>query len=131
VANLPNYWYDLINRRLPQVRKALMNAGWNKSAFFWYHDSHWQNNSGRSPEILKYLQYKTPINKTNYGGDITDLEQEDLSKLDYLWSWRQLLNGVNNHHSVAGNHDDCNSSKGNGQWWSLSDVYAYLLGPEA
>ena len=108
-----------------------MNAGWNKSAFFWYHDSHWQNNSGRSPEILKYLQYKTPINKTNYGGDITDLEQEDLSKLDYLWSWRQLLNGVNNHHSVAGNHDDCNSSKGNGQWWSLSDVYAYLLGPEA
>ena len=75
---MPNYWYDLINRRLPQVRKALMNAGWNKSAFFWYHDSHWQNNSGRSPEILKYLQYKTPINKTNYGGDITDLEQEDL-----------------------------------------------------
>jgi len=46
---LPYYWLNLFNKRIPCVRKALMNAGWNKSSFLWYHDSHWQNNSRRSP----------------------------------------------------------------------------------
>ena len=128
--SLPNYWLNLFNKRIPCVRKALMNAGWNKSSFLWYHDSHWQGNSRRSPQLLTHLNKKVPINKTNYGGDITLDELKELEKLDYLWDWRTMIRNIPNHHSVPGNHDDCNETESNGQWWSLQDVYAYLLGPE-
>jgi len=41
-----------------------------------------------------------------------------------------MIRDIPNHHSVPGNHDDCIGTEANGQWWSLQDVYAYLLGPE-
>ena len=127
---LPNYWLNLFNKRIPCVRKALMNAGWNKSSFLWYHDSHWQSNSRRSPQLLKYLGKKVPINKTNFGGDITEFETKELEKLDYLWDWRTMIRDIPNHHSVPGNHDDCNAEEADGIWWSQKDIYSYLIGPE-
>jgi hypothetical protein len=59
-----------------------------------------------------------PINKTNFGGDITLDELKELEKLDYLWDWRTMIRDIPNHHSVPGNHDDCNAEEADGIWWS-------------
>lgn len=124
---LPNYWINLCNKRIPLVRQALMAAGWHKSSFLWYSDAHWQSNSFRSPQLLKYLTKKTPINKTNFCGDITMYEDDELDKLSYLWNWRTAIRDVPNHHSVAGNHDDGNAPNGR---YNLESIYSYLMGPE-
>lgn len=130
-GSLPDYWKTHIDARIVDIRAALESAGWNKSAFLWYHDAHWTYSYQRSPEILKYLYKNTPINKTNFGGDICDYESVDHENMLYLWDWRKAIRDLPNHHSVVGNHDDGNGSN------NVSDgslpagyIYSWLLAAE-
>lgn len=130
-GSLPDYWKTHIDARIVDIRAALESAGWNKSAFLWYHDAHWTYSYQRSPEILKYLCKNTPINKTNFGGDICDAESVDRNNMLYLWDWRKAIRDLPNHHSVVGNHDDGNGSN------NVSDgslptgyIYSWLLAAE-
>lgn len=130
-GSLPDYWKTHIDERIIDIRAALESAGWNKSAFLWYHDAHWTYSYQRSPEILKYLYKNTPINKTNFGGDICGTESENRENMLYLWDWRKAIRDLPNHHSVVGNHDDGNGTN------NVSDgsfptgyTYSWLLAAE-
>ncbi len=80
-----------------------------------------------APKLLQYLYKRTPINQTNYGGDIVSAESTDADTMAYLWDWREQLKGLPNHHSVIGNHDDGNATN---HLFSKEYIYAYLLAPE-
>ena len=107
------------------------SAGRNKSSFFFYSDAHWSNDNTYTaklaPTLLKYLYKNTPINKTNYGGDIVSAESTDTDIMAYLWDWRAQLRDLPNHHSVIGNHDDGNHTD---RLLSKEYIYSYLLAPE-
>ena len=108
----------------------MSEVGRNKSAFFFYSDAHWTDNAKKSPMLLKYLYKNTPINKTNFGGDIVATESYDYSTMSYLFdSWRIAIRDLPNHHSVPGNHDDRNES-GHDHEFTLENVYSFLLAPE-
>lgn len=128
---LPDYWKTHIDAQIVNIRTVLESAAWNKSAFFWYNDAHWTYSNQKSPAILKYLYKHTPINKTNFGGDICGTESENRENMLYLWDWRKAIRDLPNHHSVVGNHDDGNGTN------NVSDgsfptgyTYSWLLAPE-
>ena len=128
---IPDYWQAHLDRRVEDIRRAMEAAGRNKSSFFFYSDAHWSNETTytakMAPALLKYLHKKTPINKTNYGGDIVSAESTDTDVMAYLWDWREQLRDLPNHHSVIGNHDDGNSTD---RLLSKEYIYSYLLAPE-
>lgn len=127
---VPSYWQAHIDEKITLIREAMLTAGANKSAFFFYSDSHWSNDTTytakKAPILLKHLCKNTPINKVNFGGDIVSAEAEDADTMAYLWDWRSQLHGLN-HHSVPGNHDDGNTTN---NLFSEQYVYGYLQAPE-
>ena len=130
-GSIPDYWHTHLDERVEDIRRAMESAGRNKSAFFFYSDAHWSNETTYTaklaPALLKYLHAKTPINKTNYGGDIVSAESSDTDTMAYLWDWREQLRDLPNHHSVIGNHDDGNTTN---NLFSTEYIYAYLFAPE-
>lgn len=105
-SGLPAYWLNELSSKADTITQAMETAGRNKSAFLWYTDAHWQNNSQMSPYLLEYLCKNTPMNKVNFGGDIicdpTEFTHDNIS---YAYEWRKLIADLPNHHSVLGNHD--------------------------
>lgn len=130
-VTVPSYWQSHLAEKVALIRQAVLTAGFNKSAFFFYTDSHWSNDTTytakMAPALLKYLYKNAPIRKTNYGGDIVSAEAADAETMAYLWDWRSQLYGLDNHHSVPGNHDDGNATN---NLFSAHYVYGYLLAPE-
>lgn len=129
--SVPEYWQVELDNGVEAIRKAAETAGRNKSAFLWYTDAHWNNNSQMSPVLLKYLYGHTPINKVAFGGDIVNNEPtaetiDDRTIMAYLWEWRGAVHGLN-HHSVVGNHDDGNTTN---NIFPDNYIYAYLLASE-
>lgn len=104
---IPAYWETELQAGVDAINSALESAGRNKSAFLWYHDAHWTNNSKMSPKLMKYLCKRTAMNKVNFGGDIVSTETAN-SREDwaYIYDWRDAVKDLPNHHSVRGNHDD-------------------------
>lgn len=128
---IPDYWQTHLHSRVIDIRKAMSDAGRNKSSFLWYTDSHWTANYKQSPNLLKYLYKNTPINKVNFGGDIVQDEPtndgvDDTIEMSYIYEWRRAVHSLN-HHSVVGNHDD--GSVVNNRF-SEDFVYSFLLAPE-
>jgi len=123
---IPSYWQTHLNERIQAIRAAMTAAGWEKSAFLWYHDVHWTYGYKRAPMLLKHLYQHTPINKTIFGGDVVDNEGDDTT-MSYLWDWRNAVRDLPRHHSVPGNHDDGNSTDNR---WDDPYIYAYLLAAE-
>ena len=133
IGDIPEYWQAHLNERVEAIRRAMESAGRNKSSFFFYSDAHWANEntytSKIAPTLLKYLHKKTPINKTNFGGDIVFGEgSSNTDTMEYLWDWREQLRDLPNHHSVIGNHDDGHGT--NDRILSKEYIYSYLLAPE-
>lgn len=129
--SVPEYWQAELDNGVEAIRKAAETAGRNKSAFLWYTDAHWNNNSQMSPTLLKYLYEHTPINKVIFGGDIVNNEPtaetiDDRTIMAYLWEWRHAIRGLN-HHSVIGNHDDGSTTN---NIFPENYIYAYLLASE-
>ena len=131
IESIPSYWQAHLDGRVEDIRRAMETAGRNKSSFFFYSDAHWSNETEYTaklaPKLLKYLYKKTPINKTNFGGDIVSDESTDTNVMAYLWNWREQLRDLPNHHSVVGNHDDGNHTD---KLLSKEYIYAYLFAPE-
>lgn len=124
---IPQYWKEHLDDRVSQIRSALGEAGWNKSAFLWYTDVHWSYGYQKAPMLLKYLYEHTPINKVAFGGDIVAKEGDDNETMSYLWEWRYQIRDLPNHHSVPGNHDDGNDVDNR---FDDEYIYAYLLAAE-
>ena len=124
---IPSYWLEELQKGAQEINTALMEVGWNKSAFLFYTDSHWNYNSQQSPLLLKYLYDHTGINRTIFGGDIVTNEGSDYETMSYLWDWRNKIRQLPNHHSVVGNHDDGNTTN---HLFDEDYVYGYLLAPE-
>ena len=129
--SIPSYWTTALETGAQEINTALCNAGRNKSAFLFYSDAHWSNEmtytSKMAPKLLKYLYKHTPINQTNFGGDIVSAEGTDNETMSYLWDWREQVRDLPNHHSVIGNHDDGNTTD---RLFTKEYIYAYLLAPE-
>lgn len=125
-VTVPSYWLTHLENRAADIREAMGKAGWDKSAFLFYSDAHWNYNYGSSPAILHWLDQHTNVNKVFFGGDVVQLESDDAVEMSYLWTWRTALHGLD-HHSVPGNHDDGNSPADR---WSEAYVYSFLLAAE-
>lgn len=129
---IPFYWRSELLSKTQQINSTLKDCSDNSCSFFFYSDSHWNNNSQKSPLLLKYLNEHTAINKTNFGGDIVNDEgdiytEEGLQTMSYLWEWREMVSDIPNHHSVVGNHDDGNATN---NLFPDDYIYSYLLEPE-
>ena len=125
---LPDYWQEHVDAQIPQIRTAMVEAGYDKSAFLFWNDAHWTYAHHSAPALLKYLYKHTPINKTIFGGDIIDGEGEgQATDMEYLWDWRDMLRDLPNHHSVPGNHDDGETVDNR---FDDAYIYAYLLAAE-
>lgn len=120
---IPDYWKDELDEGAEAINTALAAAGANKSAFLFYTDTHWNNNSQMSPNLLKYLYEHTGMTKTFFGGDIVDNECTDNDKTSYIWDWRCKIKGLPNHHSVVGENDYGNTT-------TEKNIYSYLFAAE-
>lgn len=127
IDGVPDYWQTALDEGVEAINTALCEAGYNKSAFLFYTDSHWNYGAQMSPALLKYLYRHTGMTKTFFGGDIVNDEASDYDTMEYLWDWRNQLKDLPNHHSVPGNHDDGNSTN---NLFSEQYVYGYLLAAE-
>lgn len=125
--DVPKYWQLALDAGVKMINAAMLDAGHHKSAFLFYTDAHWNYNSQKSPNLLKYLYQHTGMNKTFFGGDIVLNESANEDAMAYLWQWREQLKGLPNHHSVVGNHDDGNTTN---NLFSEEYVYGYLLAAE-
>ena len=130
---VPVYWREHLATKAIQINNQLGNTSENHCSFFWYNDSHWNNNSKKSPYILRYLNRHTDIDKTNYGGDIVNNEgdvstEQGLKEMEYLRQWREMLIGIPNHHSIIGNHDDGNKTN---NLFPDEFIYSFLFEDEA
>ncbi len=125
--DIPAYWQSALDTGVKEINSAMLEAGYNKSAFLFYTDAHWNYNCKMSPSLLKYLYQHTGMNKTFFGGDIVLNESVGEDAMAYLWEWREQLKGLPNHHSVVGNHDDGNTTN---NLFSEQYVYGYLLSAE-
>lgn len=126
-VEVPTYWQAAVDEGSEAINTALTKAGYNKSAFLFYSDAHWNYGSQMSPTLLKYLYRHTGMNKTFFGGDIVNNEADDYDTMAYLWDWRNQLKDLPNHHSVVGNHDDGNTTN---NLFDEKYVYGYLLAAE-
>lgn len=126
-TDVPEYWEEHLATKTSEIYDAMSSAGWNKSAFLWYHDTHWTYSWQMSPLVLRYLSENTPINKTIFGGDIVDAESDDPNEMLYLHQWRSMIRELPNHHSVPGNHDDGNNPDNR---FSDEYIYGFLLAAE-
>ena len=124
---IPAYWKDALDEGVESINTALADAGYNKSAFLFYSDAHFDYGSQMAPKLLKYLYNHTGMTKTFFGGDIVNSEAADYEVMEYLWEWRNMLKDLPNHHSVVGNHDDGNATN---NLFSEQYVYSYLLASE-
>ena len=127
---VPEYWLNELEMKADVIQQAMETAGKNKSAFLWYTDAHWANgNSKMSPLLLKYLHQNTSMNKVNFGGDIVgDPSSFTHNHIKYVYEWRKAIEGLPNHHSVIGNHD--NYHKGRNDSDVANMVYSFLLASE-
>lgn len=125
VSDIPEYWRSELESGINDIRSAMIEAGWNKSAFLWYNDAHWTANYQQSPKLLRYLYKHTAINRINFGGDIVESEAASTDSMEYLYDWREAIRDLP-HHSVVGNHDD----SVNDDRWTDEEVYAFLLAAE-
>lgn len=126
-SSVPDYWLEALEEGAQAINTAMLSAGYNKSAFLFYSDSHWDYGSQISPILLKYLYRNTGMTKTIFGGDIVNSEATDYDTMKYLWEWRNMLKDLPNHHSVVGNHDDGNATN---NLFSEQYIYGYLLAAE-
>ncbi len=127
---VPSYWTENLTAAVESTRRAMEFAGRNKSAFFFYTDSHYKPETGSgtiSPVLLKYLHRNTPINKTVYGGDLVIQEADSIADMPYLYERMAAIRGLPNHHSVHGNHDDGNDVDNR---YTSAEVYSFLMAPE-
>lgn len=124
---IPEYWQPALDEGVKAINTALCEAGYNKSAFLFYSDAHWNYGSQRSPSLLKYLYRHTGMTKTFFGGDVVNDESYEYDPMEYLWDWRNQLKDLPNHHSVVGNHDDAGATS---VQFTEQYVYGYLLAAE-
>lgn len=124
---IPAYWQSALDEGVEAINTALCEAGYNKSAFLFYSDAHWNYGSRRSPSLLKYLCRHTGMTKTFFGGDVVNDESYEYDPMEYLWDWRYQLKDLPNHHSVVGNHDDAGATS---VQFTEQYVYGYLLAAE-
>ncbi len=128
---LPDYWLEPLNAGAKSIREAVQRAGFNRSSFLFYTDTHWNNSERVSPKLLTYLYQHTPLNKVIFGGDIVNSEpdpqeMEESDVMEYLWQWRSEIRDLK-HYSVVGNHDDGEDTN---NLFSYEYVYTYLFAPE-
>lgn len=125
-GSVPSYWLNELNSKVDTIQQAMEAAGRNKSAFLWYTDAHWPTNSGVSPALLDYLYRHTPMAKVNFGGDIVgDPTSFTRENIEYVYTWRQMISGLPNHHSIPGNHDLNHNTT------DVRDMaYTFLIAPE-
>lgn len=124
-GEIPSYWKTALDEGVKSINVAMSKAGYNKAAFLFYSDSHWDCSSKMSPMLLKYLHSHTGMTKTIFGGDIVHTAAADYDTMAYLWDWRKQLEDLPNHHSVAGNHDGLGHSSFTEQY-----LYSYLFAAE-
>lgn len=123
---VPEHWQSALDTGAKAINTAMQAAGYNKSAFLFYSDAHWNYGSQMSPTLLRYLHRHTGMVRTFFGGDIVNAEGTDYDTMAYLWDWRSQLKELPNHHSVVGNHDDGNPTT----IFDVKYVYSYLLAAE-
>lgn len=125
-SDIPKYWLEELETKVEAIQLAMETAGRNKSAFLWYTDAHWVNNAKMSPVLLKYLEENTPMNKTNFGGDIVgDPATFTHENIEYVYDWRKRIVDLSNHHSVTGNHDLNHRTTD-----VINMAYSFLIAPE-
>lgn len=129
-SGVPAYWLEHLDEKADLIQQAMEKAGKNKSSFLWYTDAHWNvDNSKLSPVLLTYLYENTPINKTNFGGDIGTYLAATRDKMKHLYlEWRKAIKYLPNHHSVIGNHDNLTSDAVDYEGDEFT--YSYLIAPE-
>ena len=129
-SGVPDYWLEHLDEKADLIQQAMEKAGKNKSSFLWYTDAHWNvDNSKLSPVLLAYLYENTPMNKTNFGGDIGTYLAATRDKMKHLYlEWRKAIKYLPNHHSVIGNHDNLTSDAVDYEGDEFT--YSYLIAPE-
>ncbi|MDR0914210.1 MAG: hypothetical protein LBM65_03495 [Oscillospiraceae bacterium] len=125
---VPYYWRLNLTKAADDINTAMENSGQVKSSFLFYTDSHYDSGAKMAPTLLKWLSQSTGINKTFFGGDIVQTESDNPEDMSYLWDWRKDLEGLPNHYSVVGNHDDGNEVNNR---FSEEYIYSFLQAPEA
>ena len=102
---VPDYWRDVLSKKIKQIRQQMVSASSNSFAFLWITDTHWSSNDKNSPALVKAVMDNTNVPYMVHGGDlITQGEKLDMidSAVDSLKALKQPGYALP---VVLGNHD--------------------------
>lgn len=105
-ALIPSYYTAHIEQKAQQIRSNMMDVGQNGETFIFITDTHWESNTGNSPELVRYLLHNLNIKVILNGGDfINQGERAPMAKAmqtavsSYLFRDTVMLCAFGNHDS--------------------------------
>lgn len=111
VSDVPDYYFKIhyLDNRVKAINDAIDECTVDCDAFFWITDMHWEPNlnTRKSPLLIKYLEYKTGIDKVLNGGDTGNSQVICKNAITQL---KDAI-GSNKVYSVTGNHEINDASR--------------------
>lgn len=111
ISDIPDYYFDnhYLDDRIEAINEAISECSNGCETFFWITDIHWEPdlNTRKSPLLIKYIAFKTGIDKILNGGDTGNSQVICKNAITQL---RDAI-GSNNVYSVTGNHEINDASR--------------------
>ena len=124
---VPQYWKTTLASKVAEIqaREALTDAGGD--SFVFITDTHWNQNTKKSPALIKNILKNTHINKIIFGGDVLTLHETKAAALEVGRNFFKYFNGTKIY-PILGNHDVNNNSPqyGSDSYLSYPEVYSYM-----
>ena len=127
---VPNYWFDHLVEKEMLAEEAVAEADGDCSAFVYFTDAHWGNNTKKSPALIRHIHDFTPFTDVIFGGDLITVNCPSIEAalqfgLEFQSSFSYLGTDF---HCVYGNHDDNSAGQPGHKELILSEeqVYSFL-----
>lgn len=126
-VELPNYWEEYMQTKLPDVIAQVRSAAMTGDSFVFFTDYHIEFNSGNSHLLMNRILDNTPLDMVVFGGDIMNgsaTKAESYAKCqEFAQRFRKLpMFGIRGNHEY--NLDDGGSASVK---FSENDIYNYLI----
>ena len=132
--DMPSYWREYLDSRLPAIRNQIIVGGGNTEGFIYFTDSHigvknQVDNDNNTRHIIDYVRQHTPISKTIYGGDIinTTAGQTLDEALYWMWLFHDIYIADRGVFPVVGNHEVETNYDTAGSVLSYAQTYSILF----
>jgi hypothetical protein len=109
-VSVPAYYNEYLPQKEETIDNEIINGGYNIDSFIFFTDTHWKNNAGISPRLIKHIMENTDCKKAVFGGDATGgtLAEDSYTGMKEALTHKKNMADLENYgrvYQVRGNHD--------------------------